>query len=157
MSELAVLLDRFRQGTAKVEAAIRDVTDGEWDFVPGPGRWTIRQILAHLADAEIVGADRFRPVLAEDNPTLMSYDEQAWAANLDYARRHPLQDLELFRRLRALSAGLLGSAPATAFDRAATHSERGRMTLHDLLVIYADHAEGHARQIEGNRAAFRKP
>ena len=156
MSELAALLERFRKGADVLESAVRDVTTEEWDYIPGPGRWTIRQVVAHVTDGEIVGADRFRRVIAEENPTLVNYDEQAWAERLDYARRHPLQDLELFRRTRALSASLLGPLPESVFARAGTHSIRGRMSLQDLLVEYANHPEGHARQIEKNREAFRK-
>ena len=131
------------------------VSGAELDYVPGPGRWTIRQVMAHLADSEMVGADRLRRVIAEENPTIMSYDEKAWAANLDYDRRNPAEDLELFRRTRALNARLVGSLAAGAFERVGTHSERGRLTLLDLVQIYADHAEGHARQIRANREAFR--
>jgi hypothetical protein len=156
MSELAALLERFRKGADVLESAVRDVTAEEWDYVPASGRWTIRQVVAHVTDGEIVGADRFRRVIAEENPTLVNYDEQAWAERLDYARRHPLQDLELFRRTRALSASLLASLPEPVFARAGTHSTRGPMSLQDLLVDYANHPEGHARQIEKNREAFRK-
>ncbi len=57
------------------------VSEAEMDYVPSPGRWTIRQILGHLTDSEMVGADRLRRVIAEDNPTLMGYDEKLWAGS----------------------------------------------------------------------------
>jgi hypothetical protein len=151
METVGELLARLRRGAEVVEAAMAGVSEAELDLVPGPGRWTIRQILAHMVDSEIVGTDRFRRVIAEDNPTLVCYGEKAWAANLDYDRRNPVEDLELFRRTRALNVRLLGSLGVAAFERVGTHTERGKLTLLDLVKIYADHAEGHARQIRGNR------
>src|SRR5579863_2674607 len=70
------------------------------DKSPAPGKWSIRQIVAHLADCELVFAHRMRQVLAEENPTLVAFDQEAWARNLDYARRKPKQSLDTFRRLR---------------------------------------------------------
>jgi hypothetical protein len=154
MNTLREWLDRLRRGTDEVEAALENVTKPEVDYVPGPGRWTIRQVMAHLTDSEMVGADRFRRVIAEDNPTLVGYDEKLWSEKLDYRRRNPLEDLEVFRRVRAMNWRLLDPLPGAAFERAGVHSERGRVTLLDLLQTYAEHAEAHARQIRANREQF---
>lgn len=155
MDSLKDLLERMRRGAVALEEAMTGATPAEIDFTPAPGRWTIRQILAHLADAEVVGTDRFRRTIAEDNPTLIGYDQEAWNKHLDHARRNPADDLDLFRRLRALNSSLLDGLAPEAFERPATHTERGRLTLLGVLEMYADHAEGHARQIRGNREAFR--
>jgi hypothetical protein len=126
------------------------------DFAPAPDKWTIRQIMAHLADAELVGAHRLRLVIAEDNPTLTAFDQDAWTRNLDYARRKPTQSLETFRRLRAENYELLKELPESAFERAGSHTENGRMTLRELLEDYSSHAEGHARQLQAIRAEYKK-
>ena len=94
------MLERFRRGPELVAMAITGAAGAELDYTPAPGRWSVRQVLCHLADSEIVGADRFRRILAEDNPTLMNYDEKAWATNLDYGHRKTVQALETFRHLR---------------------------------------------------------
>jgi len=154
METLGELLERMRRGPELVSDAVAGATTAELDFVPGAGRWTIRQIVAHLTDSEMVYSDRFRRVIAEDNPTLTVVDEKVWAANLDYERRSPAEELQLIRLTRARNSSLLSSLPSRAFERAGVHSERGRLTLLDLLRIYAEHAEGHARQIRGNRDAF---
>ena len=112
--------------------------------------------MAHLADAEMVGAHRFRQVIAEDNPTLIAYDQDAWAANLDYARRKPKQSLETFRRIRAENYELLKGLPEGAFARAGNHTENGPMTLRQMLEGYAGHAESHARQLQAMSEEYKK-
>lgn len=128
----------------------------ELDFTPQPGKWSVRQILAHLADAELVSAERLRRVIAEENPLLAAYDQDAWARHLGYERRRVSDALELFRRLRAENHQLLSSLPLEAFQRIGTHSERGRVTLLDLLQNDLEHVENHARQIQALRSAWRE-
>lgn len=127
----------------------------EWDFVPRPGKWSIRQIICHLADSEMIGRYRLASVIAEDNPTLMWYDQDAWAVNLDYSKRKFSQALETFRRVRGENYELLKDLPEEAFARTGVHSKNGPMTLKDLLLMYAEHAEGHARQIKEAREAYK--
>ena len=155
MSEIEELLERFRRGPELVAVAMIGAAGSEIDYVPAPGAWSVRQIMAHLADSEMVGADRFRRVIAEDTPTIMAYDQDAWAARLDYARRKPSQSMETFRRTRAENHALLKELPESAFARTGNHSERGKLTLLDLLRTYALHAEAHARQLRETRAAFK--
>jgi len=155
MSELSDLLERFRRGPELVAVAITGAAGAELDYAPAPGKWSIRQILCHLADSEIVGVDRFRRVIAEDNPTLVVYDQEAWARNLDYSRRRISTALETFRRTRGENYELLKELTESTFQRKGTHSEQGPVTLLDLLQIYAEHAEQHARQLQAVRQAYK--
>ncbi len=155
MSELAELLERFRRGPEYIAVAITGAAGSEVDFAP-EGKWSVRQIVAHVADAEIVSAMRFRQVIAEDNPALPVYDQDAWAARLDYAKKKPSQSLDLFRRIRSDNYDLLKELPPEAFDRFGTHSKMGQLTLRKLLEMYTDHAEAHARQLKEIRAAFKE-
>jgi DinB superfamily len=156
MSDIAALLERYRRGPELLAAILTGVYGEEEDFVTGPAKWSVRQIVAHLADSELVGAHRLRQVLAEDNPTLIAFDQEAWARNLDYARRKPKQSLETFRRLRAENYELLKDLPPAAFERAGNHSEAGRMTLLALLERVANHSESHARQLQAVRDEYQK-
>jgi len=156
MSEIPALLERFRRGPELLAVVLTGVFGEEEDFAPAPGKWTVRQIVAHLADAEMVGAHRLRQVIAEDNPTLIAYNQDAWTANLDYTRRKPKQSLETFRRIRAENYELLKGLPESAFERAGNHSENGRMTLGQLLEGYAGHAESHARQLQEIREVYKQ-
>jgi hypothetical protein len=156
MSEIAALLERYRRGPELLAVILTGVYGEEEDFAVAPGKWSIRQIVAHLADSEMVGAHRFRQVIAEDNPTLIAFDQDAWTRNLDYARRKPKQSLESFRRIRAENYELLKELPPEAFDRPGNHAERGRVTLRDLLEGFAGHAESHARQMQEIRDEYQK-
>jgi hypothetical protein len=155
MSELPELLERFRRGPELVATSITGAANPELDFVPGPGKWSVRQILCHLADGEIVAAARFRTILAEDNPLIVAYDQDAWAANLDYTHRKIAQALETFRHMRATSYDVLHAAPEAAFERKFNHSERGSLTLMDLLRTYVRHAEKHSEQIGRVRQEYK--
>jgi hypothetical protein len=156
MSNLTESLERFRRGPELLAMVLTGVYGDETDFSLTPGKWSIRQLIAHLADAELVGAQRFRQVIAEDNPPLGAFDQDAWARNLDYARKQPKQSLESFRRVRAENYELLKSLPESAFERTGVHSERGAVTLRQLLDTYAEHAESHARQMQAIREEFKK-
>ncbi|MGH9719093.1 MAG: DinB family protein [Bryobacteraceae bacterium] len=156
MSELSDLMERFRRGPELVAVVLTGAAGEEVDFRPGPGKWSIRQIVAHLADSETVGAVRLRFILAEDNPTLTAFNQDAWTANLDYAARKPAQSLDTFRRVRSENYELLKSLPESAFARTGTHTERGPVTLRELVDGYAAHAESHARQVKGLREEYKK-
>jgi hypothetical protein len=156
MSDTVALLERYRRGPEVLAVVLTGVFGEEEDFTPAPGKWTARQIVAHLADAELVTAHRFRQIIAEDNPTLIAFDQNLWAANLDYARRKPKQSLDTFRRLRAENYELLKDLPPGAFNRAGNHTERGAVTLGQLLETMADHAESHARQLQALREEYKK-
>jgi hypothetical protein len=156
MSDISALLERFRRGPELMAVTLTGVFGEEEDYIPAPGKWSIRQLTAHVADTEIVAAGRFRQVIAEDNPTLVAFDQNAWAARLDYARRKPKQSLESFRRLRAENYELLKGVEEAAFERTGTHSERGPLSLRQMLEGFAGHAESHARQIESIREEYKK-
>lgn len=155
MSDVSDLLERFRRGAELVAVSITGAAGSEVDYSPQPGKWSIRQIVAHLADAEIVGTMRFRRIIAEDHPRLEVFDQNAWVANLDYNRRKPSQSLETFRRIRGENYELLKELPESAFERVGIHSERGPLTLKQLLQGFAEHAESHAAQLRARRAEFK--
>jgi hypothetical protein len=156
MTDIPELLERFRRGAELIAAVTTGAAGPELDFSPAPGKWAVRQIVCHMADSEIVAVDRFRRTIAENNPTLIGYDEKAWAQNLDYSRRKFSQALETFRRMRGENYELLKALPAESFERTCTHSEHGNMTLYDLLKTYTSHAESHARQIREVRESYKE-
>jgi DinB superfamily len=156
MPDLSTLLERFRRGPEVLAVVLTGVFGEEEDYAPAPGKWSIRQIVAHLADAEVVMAHRFRQVIAEKNPTIVAFDQDAWAQNLDYSRRKPKQSLETFRRVRAENYELLKELPESAYARGGNHTERGPVTLLQIVEGAAQHAESHARQLQQIREAYKQ-
>lgn len=155
MDEIPELLERFRRGAELVAVAITGAAGPELDFKPAPDKWSVRQIVAHLADAEAANVVRLRQVIAEDNPTLVPWDQNAWAERTDYQKRKPSQALETMRQLRADNYQLLKDLPPETYSRTGLHLKRGPMSLFDMLRLFAEHAENHATQIRNVRAAYK--
>jgi uncharacterized damage-inducible protein DinB len=154
MNEIPDLLERFRKGPEVVAAAIRDAAESELDFKAAPNDWSVRQIVAHLADAESANVVRLRQVISEDHPTLFPFDQNAWAERTDYSKRNPSQALETMRLLRAENYQLLKDLPAETFSRTGNHLKRGIMSLQDMVRLFAEHAEKHSEQIRRVREQF---
>lgn len=159
MSEIADLLERFRRGAEIVATSTTGAAGAALDFRPtgenGQFKWSVRMIVCHLADAEVAAAMRVRQIVAEDNPTLQAWDQDLWAERLSYGKRKISDALETFRRVRADNYELLKDLPEDAFSRAGTHTGRGKITLLDLVQSIAQHPEGHARQIQTVREAYK--
>ena len=156
MSELADLLERFRRGAELVAMATTGAAGPELDFRPGENKWSVRMIVCHLADVEMVASMRFRQVIAEENPHLEGFNGEAWADHLDYNKRKISQALEAFRRMRGENYEILKDLPESTFARSGRHTEIGQVTLFDLLKINAEHAESHVKQVQGARAAYKE-
>jgi hypothetical protein len=156
MSEISELLERFRRGPEVLAVMLTGSAGPESDFVVEPGKWNIRQILRHLADSELVGAHRFRVMLAEDNPQITAWNQNLWATNLDYAVRKPQESLETFRRVRADNYELLKSVPEEAFERTGVHAERGPITVKAMVALHAGHVESHASAIQRIREEYKR-
>jgi uncharacterized damage-inducible protein DinB len=117
------------------------------------GKWSIRQVLRHLADSEIVWAYRLRVVLAQDRPRLSGYDQDAWADRLWYADSDPDESLNEFALLRRSNLELLARASAADLQRVGLHDERGPESVEHMMRLYAGHDLLHLRQIERIAAA----
>lgn len=138
-------------------AALRRAIDGVPAELLGapeaPGKWSIRQVLQHLADAELVGGFRFRMILAHDRPRLMGYDQDAWAAALHYEDADVETSLSDFATLRRANLRILERATEAERARVSLHAERGEESLGHLMRMYAGHDTVHLRQIARIRAA----
>jgi hypothetical protein len=156
MSELTDLLERYRRGGELLAMATTGAAGPELDFKAPGQHLSVRQMVCHLADAEIVGAMRLRQIIAEENPTLQYFDDDAWAEKLDYHKRKISHALENFRRLRTENHELLKDLPEAAFERKGTHSKDGPMSLRDVVDWYAHHSESHVTEIRTIRAAYRE-
>jgi hypothetical protein len=117
------------------------------------GKWSIAQILQHLADSEVVWAWRMRLILAQDRPQITGYDQDLWAERLHYDQADPSDALEMFGVLRRANLRLLDRSSPADLKRAGVHTERGEESLDHLRRLYAGHDLLHLRQIERVRRA----
>jgi len=123
-----------------------------------PGKWSVRQVVQHLADSELVGGFRFRMVLAHDAPELPAYDQDLWADRLRYQDSELATALEDFAMLRALILRVLRRAtPEDLKNRVMRHAERGDEPLGYMLRLYAGHDLVHLAQIRRIRQAIGAP
>src|SRR3974377_1194257 len=103
---------RIQQSTPqKIERAIKGLTRKQMMTRPSPDKWSIGEILAHLAEAELVGGYRMRLILSANGTAIQAFDQDVWANNSDYAHQDPQQSLEMFRVLREANLRLLKSLP----------------------------------------------
>ncbi len=153
--ERTKLIAQYRDGYAAVTEVLQKITPDELDARPGPGKWTAREIVHHLADSEMSAAMRLRALLAEERPTIQGYDQDEYARKLHYDRPHE-SALELFRWSREATAELLERMQPEDWLREGTHARGGAFGAERWLQIYAGHAHKHARQISEARATVRK-
>jgi uncharacterized damage-inducible protein DinB len=131
--------------------AVRGLTDEQLDTPYGEGKWTIRQVVHHLADSHGNAMARMRWILAEDNTTLKTYDQEVWAELPDSLTQPVEPSLRLLEGLHQRFVFLLEHVKDDAFSRTADHPEMGKVSLDDLLVVYSDHGERHVGRITGLR------
>ncbi|MGB6481847.1 MAG: DinB family protein [Candidatus Acidiferrales bacterium] len=116
---------------------------------PAPGKWSVAEIIAHLADDELVGAYRIRRILERPGMPIEAFDQDKWAEMGKYAMRDAKKSLELFRALREANLGLLKQIDSAQWEFYGVHAERGEESIRTIARHYACHDINHIKQIEG--------
>ena len=114
---------------------------------PAPGKWSVAELLAHFADAEIVSTWRYRQMIEHDGCVLGGYDQELWNKLGDYPSRRPEDSLQMFRLLRKTNLHMFSRLTPEEWQRRAVHAERGPMTVQDLVRQIAGHDLNHLEQI----------
>jgi hypothetical protein len=149
------LIARYAAGPARLRAALAAVPPEAMQWRPAPGEWSAHEVVCHCADSETNSYARIRYLLSEKDPVIQGYDQEQWARDFDYHAAPLAPALATVEAVRANTAALIRRLPEAAWAREGRHTESGRYTAEDWLRIYAEHLEGHARQIEANVAAWR--
>ena len=138
--------EEILQGTIN-EAAylIARIGNDRVNLAPSPGKWSPAEIVAHLADCEIVFAFRLRQTLAEDGPTIQPFDQEKWAAT--YPGVSAGLALGTFSSMRRWNLRLIENAMPQAAERTMTHPERGTMTFKNVVETMAGHDLNHLGQL----------
>lgn len=147
------LVERYERGVDALEALARSVPAHLMEFSPAEDAWSIREILVHLSDAEIVYSERLRRAVGDDGATIFTFDETAWGHRLRYSARDPQTSLALMRALRTANADLLRQLDDAAWRRTATHPHAGPITASEIVHALVEHMDYHLAQIRGILAA----
>jgi hypothetical protein len=131
-----------------LEKLVRGVSPAALKKPPSPGKWSVAEIVAHLADDELVAAFRIRMVLESPGISLQAMDQNVWADKGQYALRNVAGSLELFRVLRQANLTLLRSLAPADWKLYGVHEERGVETIKDIAEHYAGHDLNHLEQVQ---------
>ena len=115
---------------------------------PAPEKWSVAEVLAHLADTELVAGWRLRLILGSNGTPIQPFDQDAWAQTFNYSKRDAKTSIEVFRVLRENNLALLKSIPKELWDNYGMHAERGKETVSHIVTMFAGHDLNHIQQIE---------
>ena len=138
----------LRETPKAASRAIQGLSSAKLREPEAPGKWSIAQVLQHLADSDLVWGWRMRLILAQDRPALTGYDQDLWADRLHYADADPAHALEMLHVLRRGNLALIERATPEDLERVGVHSERGEESAGYLIGLYAGHDLLHLRQID---------
>lgn len=137
-----------------IEALVSGLDDASLRRPEAPGKWSIIEVVQHLADTEVVYGYRMRKILADPGAAISGYDQDAWARALRYRDASVEQALAQVRALRASNVSLMRSLSEAEWDRAGLHSERGPESVRQIAKLIAAHDLVHRAQIARIKAAL---
>jgi len=144
----AALLLSYAQGPEQLRRAVEGLAPALLDARPAPEAWTVREVVVHVAEAELHGYQRMRFAIAQEGVTVLPYDQEAWTATFAGADQPLAELLDLFRLLRELLARQLRSLSKAQWARSVRHPEAEvPLTLEALLARYENHLKVHLAQI----------
>ena len=132
----------------KLERIIKGLATAKLRKRPAPDKWSVNEILAHLADTEIVVSFRMRMILGAPGTPIAAVDQDSWVTSGHYEKRDPRKSVEQFRVVREANLALLKSLTPQQWKHYGMHSERGQETIDQIVRMYAGHDINHLRQIE---------
>jgi uncharacterized damage-inducible protein DinB len=153
-SRFSQQIDAYLDGPVQLRRAVADMSATQLEARPVPGKWSTLEVVCHLVDSEQAWCHRMKRVIAEERPLLIGYDESRFTATLHYHDRDLKTELALIEGMRAQMALELRSLPEAAWARNGVHSERGLITLEEMLEAEVEHVPHHIAQIIEKRRAL---
>jgi DinB family protein len=148
---------KVQAATAKrIEKLLRGVPAAKLRKRPGPDKWSVAEIVTHLADTEIVGGFRMRMILGAPGTPIAAFNQDAWVTAGHYDKRDPRESLEYFRTIREANLALLKTLTPEQWKHHGIHSERGEETIEHIVRMFAGHDINHTKQIESIVASNRR-
>jgi hypothetical protein len=140
---------KVQRSTAdKLGKLVRGVPRKKLDRRPAPGKWSVTEILAHLAETEWVVGWRLRSILSSNGAPIQAFDQDAWAQTSNYAKQEPKKSVALFRILREANLALLKSIPKEKWEYYGMHQERGQESVARIFQLIAGHDLNHLSQVQ---------
>jgi len=152
MAEQTSYIEAIERLPEALRTAVLGLSDKQLDTPAGEGKWNIRQITHHIADANINAYSRMKLIMTEKKPILKPYDQDQWAILTDSKNAPVESTLTLIKGLCERWVVFMRSLPETSWTREGIHLENGKMTLFDVLKLYSNHGNSHLQQI----VAFRQ-
>lgn len=149
-------LKNYSKAYEQVTEILRDIPKDIWKYKPDKNKWSIYEIIIHLADSEVNAYQRCRKIIAEPDTLIVFYDQDKWASVLDYHNQNTNDALELFRLLRKLTYDLLVGLPEKYWANKVVHSDGTVWSLEYWLDIYENHISTHIEQIRRNYFEWRR-
>ncbi len=137
-----------RTTVPRLKKSIQGLTPAQLKWRPEPAKWSIAEVIAHLADVEIVASWRLRSVIGENGITIQPFDQDAWASVFEYRERDIKRSLETFRILRENNLAMLKEIPKETWENYGMHLERGKESVAHLARMFAGHDTNHILQVE---------
>ena len=151
------LIEEFEACGPRLRQAVAGLSPEDLTARPGPGDWSILELVIHLTDSDSIAIDRMKRMVIEDNPPLLYADERAYVRLLA-SHEQSLEDaLTLFEVGRRQFARVLRALPDEAFNRRGIHNRRGVQTVGGTVKDYIEHVDHHLAFLLGKRARLGKP
>jgi uncharacterized damage-inducible protein DinB len=147
-------IDAYLDGPVRLRRAVADMSASQLEARPVPGKWSTLEVVCHLVDSEQAWCHRMKRVIAEERPLLIGYDESRFTTTLGYHEHDLNSELSLMEGMRAQMALVLRSLPEAAWARTGVHSERGLITLEEMLEAEVEHVPHHIAHIDEKRRAL---
>jgi hypothetical protein len=132
----------------KLERLILGVPASKLRKRPAADKWSVSEILAHLADTELVGGFRMRLILGAPGTPVAAFDQDSWVVSGHYEKRNPRKSLDQFRVTREANLALLKSLSPEQWKHYGMHAERGQESIEQMVLMFAGHDINHLQQIQ---------
>jgi hypothetical protein len=154
VDEINAAIAKYRWQANEMEEFLSYCPATAVSWSPGVARWSILEIAAHLADAELLASTRIRRIITQDNPEMYGYRQELWAQSLAYRRQKIEVVSARFAMLRRENASLLEMIGEDVWRLKGRHSEYGELSLRELTEDYISHTAKHLNQMRSAASAY---
>ncbi|HXX71981.1 MAG TPA: DinB family protein [Candidatus Acidoferrum sp.] len=148
------VLESFGRAPALLSTVLRHLPKKMWFYKPSADRWSIHEIILHLADSEATAYVCCRHLIAEPGIRIADFDPEKWAATLGYLHQSTREALEVIRRLRRMTYSLIVTLPEVVWLHTLEHPQEGKISLEKWIKRQERHIPHHIEQIKQNYGAW---